>query len=651
MRQVFKALVTTSVTLAFTVGLAACGGSGDSNSTPNSPGNSNPDFTRLSPALTEDGLAIYGDLSVDVNTSAGFVVLADNGASLTNIAWQQTTGPSVTLLSSQSQAIGFDVPEAGDYSFTVTATTSAGDTRSASVSLTANDNSTDDIVNLRLDHMATERGRISIRIDSPANKIITATQWTQLAGPEPDEITYQEDSTNGPFRSAFMEAPEVSRDEVMAFRVTATFDDGATASDDVLIGVKEASIANNGIFTGIDMYVTTDLRPFNQTSPYADALQACVYNNTVVNSCDFDTLPLIGMETMSPSIDTILDRTLVSHHWMGERFREFLTQSAAAEDIIKLLRGVTAVVISYDVRPSFYWVRTGAIYLDARNFWRTPEERDTLNTIPDYRSGFGNELQFGIYWRYVKDGEYYYPQSSLAASSRQSKSFAQLEASLAWLMYHELAHANDFFPPASWASISSSSDPLSHFQRYGAQSSIMSANYPLQSTLLEGLAEVSFGGEEATTAQKNTTPSQVADAFSADIAPTYYAYYTEREDYAMMFEQFMMLYRMNVSADVAVIGRVNNNDALVTWGQRHRINQDTLQARTAFTVERILPELNVTSIQAELPAVIQMPSGQSWFDLVQLEGEGGKRETTGVSSKAATVRPPLRIPQFERHLH
>ena len=35
----------------------------------------------------------------------------------------------------------------------------------------------------------------------------------------------------------------------------------------------------------------------------------------------------------------------------------------------------------------------------------------------------------------------------------------------------------------------------------------------------------------------------------------------------------------------------------------------------------------------------------------QEKGEGGKRETTGVSSKAATVRPPLRIPQFERHLH
>ena len=59
----------------------------------------------------------------------------------------------------------------------------------------------------------------------------------------------------------------------------------------------------------------------------------------------------------------------------------------------------------------------------------------------------------------------------------------------------------------------------------------------------------------------------------------------------------------------------------------------------------------MTSIQAELPAVIQMPSGQSWFDLVQLEGDGGKRETTRINGKETTVRPPLRIPQFERHLH
>ncbi len=650
MRQVFKALLTTSAIITLTTGLVGCGGNGSSTA-PGTPGNSSQDFIRLTPSVQEDGLSIYGDVMVDVNTSAGFVVLANNGQSLTQVQWQQTSGPTVTILADQSQAIGFDVTETGDYTFTVTATTASGNTRTASVSLTTSDNSTNDIVNLRLDHMATERGRISIRVDSPANKIITETQWSQLGGPEPASITYQEDRTNGPFRSAFMEAPEVSRDEVMAFRVNVTFDDGSSASDDVLIGVKDAPIVSNAIFTDIDMFVTTDLRPFNENSPYAEALQDCVYNNTVVDSCSFSDLPLIGMDTMSPTIDTILDRTLVSHSWMGERFREFLTESLAAEDIIKLLRGVTAVVISYDVRPSFYWVRTGAIYLDARNFWRTPEERDTLNTIPDYRSGFGNELQFGIYWRYVKDGEYYYPQSSLAASSRQSKSFAQLEASLAWLMYHELAHANDFFPPASWASISLSSDPLSHFQRSGAQSSIMSANYPLQSTLLEGLAEVSFGGEEATTAQKNTTPSQVADAFSADIAPTYYAYYTEREDFAMLFEQFMMLYRMNVSADVAVIGRNNNDNALITWGQRHRINQDTLQARTAFTVERILPELNVAGIQAELPAVIQMPSGQSWFDLVQLEGESGKRETTNISGKTITVRPPLRIPQFERHLH
>lgn len=651
MRAVFKAIISTTVAISLTTLLAGCGGGGGSNA-PGTPTNPTPDFTRLTPLKSENGLSVFGNDIIDVNASAGFVVLADSGESLTNVQWEQTSGPALTLLADQSQAIGFDVTETGDYAFTVSATTASGIFRTVTVSFTTSDNNPEDTVNLRLDHMATERGRVSIRVDSPSNKIITSTQWTQIGGPAPAEITYQEDRTNGPMRSAFMEAPEVSRDEVMAFRVTATFDDGTTASDDVLIGVKEASIVNSAIFTDIEMYVTTDLRPYNPNTPYADALLECVYNNTVVNSCSFDKLPLIGMDTLSPTIDTILDRTLVSHAWMGERFREFLTQSAAAEDIIKLLRGVTAIVISYDVRPSFYWVRTGAIYLDARNFWRTPQERDTINTIPDYRSSFGNELQFGIYWRYVKDGEYYYPQSSLAASSRLSKSFDQLEASLAWLMYHELAHANDFFPPSVWSSVDSSSNPLSHFQRYGAQSSIMSSNYPLQSALLEGLADVSFGGEDATTAQKNTTPAEVADAFSADIAPAYYAYYTEREDYAMLFEQFMMLYRMNVSADVAVIGRNNNDDALITWGQRHRINQDTLQARTAFAVQRILPDLNVSSIQADLPDVIQMPAGQSWFDLVTLDSAGNLRFlTSGKEANSQATLPPLQIAEFERHLH
>ena len=653
MREVFKAFLATRTAAALSAALliGGCGGGGDSGGSTVTPtlGTPAPGFTEVAPALTVDNLRLFGDLNASVNASVGFVVLSNDSQTLDTIDWQQTSGPAVDLLAAHTQAVGFDIPATGTYEFTVTATTTSGEQRALSFTLTAVASGAENQANIRLDHMATERGRVSLRVDSPTAKIITDAQWEQLAGPQAEEIVYQEDSTGGPLQSAFFAAPEVSEDQVMEFAVTLTFDDGTTASDTVLVGINDATISSNGIFTQNDMYLTTDLIPYRADTPWAEGLARCVYTNQLVNSCTFSDLPLIGMQTNNPTIETILDKTLVSHPWMGDRFAEFLQNSATSEDMLNLLRGVTAIVISYEVRPSFYWVRTGAIYLDARNFWRTPEERDTLNTAPDYRSDFGNDLQFGIYWRYVKDNSYYYPQASLAESSRNSRDLAQLEAALAWLMYHELAHANDFFPPTSWASIADTQTPLSFFQNNAPRSTLLYNQYPLNSSVLDALADVSFGGETATTAQRNYTASEAADEFSADIAPAFYAYYTEREDYATLFERFMMLHRLGVSADVGVIGTNNNPDALITWGQRNRINQDTLQARTAFTVERVLPNLNVTQIQAELPATIQLRANTSWFDFASLTSSP-RLSPSRVDDSAQPYRPALQMRHWDNHL-
>ena len=653
MREVFKAFLTTRTVAALSAALliGGCGGGGDSGGstvTP-TPGTPTPGFTEVEPALTADNLHLFGELDASVGASVGFVVLSNDSQSLDTIDWQQTSGPAVDLLAAHTQAVGFDIPAAGSYEFTVTTTTTNGQQRSLNFSLNAEATTEDNQANIRLDHMATERGRVSLRVDSPTAKIITDAQWEQLAGPEAEDIVYQEDSTGGPLQSAFFAAPEVTKDEVMEFSVTLTFDDGTTASDTVLVGINDAPLSSSGIFTQNDMFLTTDLIPYRADTPWADGLNECVYTNLLVNSCTFNELPLIGMQTSNPTIETILDKTLVSHPWMGDRFAEFLQNSATSEDMLNLLRGVTAVVISYDVRPSFYWVRTGAIYLDARNFWRTPEERDTLNTAPDYRSDFGNDLQFGIYWRYVKNDSYYYPQASLAASNRNSRNLEQLEAALSWLMYHELAHANDFFPPTSWASIADSQTPLSFFQNNAPQSTLLYNQYPLSSSVLDALADVSFGGETATTAQRNYTASEAADEFSADTAPAFYAYYTEREDYATLFERFMMLHRLGVSADVGVIGNNNNPDALITWGQRNRINQDTLQARTAFTVERVLPSLNVAQIQAELPATIQLRADTSWYDFESLTNSQ-RVSPLRLEDSDKSYRPALQMRHWDNHL-
>jgi hypothetical protein len=636
------------VILLCCISLVSCGGSDSSTKETTL----NDTTNKIAPIMTTDGLELYGEVDAIVGQSIGYAVRLADLSAIRQVQWRQTSGPEVNILAAHTQTIGFDVVSAGTYSFSIEATDTTGDDHSLSFSLTVTDSITD-IVNIRLDHTATELGRVSLRVDSSVNKVMTDVNWLQLGGTDADDLELQGDSDDSALQSLFFTAPSVDSDEILQFQALVTFDDGTTAVDTALVLVKNATINTSAYFPSNDLYVTDDMIPVNSDSPYADALQSCVYNNQVSSSCTFATLPLIGQETTSPSIDDILDRTLVSHPWMGERFAEFLRQSSTATDILSLLRGVTAVVIAYDIRPSFYWTATGAIYLDANNLWRTPEERDTLNTAPDYRGDYGNDLTFGIYWRYVKDGSYYYPQVDLSEAARNQRDFANLEAAMSWLLYHELAHANDYFPPDQWQFIGYASSPLSYARSHEPRSDTLTATYPLASELLLDLAQVSFGGTTATDSQKSLTAEQGADAFANDIAPAYYSYYTPREDYATLFERFMMLYRLGVSADVGVISSIDNSNAAVTWGQRNRINETSLLQRTAFVVNNILPTLDTDEIQATLPSPELMPAGESWYNTLILNDESlisplnielSERKSTAIAM------PQLQQDHFERRM-
>ena len=112
---------------------------------------------------------------------------------------------------------------------------------------------------------------------------------------------------------------------------------------------------------------------------------------------------MIGQQSPHPDIDAIMNSVFVSHDWMGDNFKSFLQAKDPQGDFVDLLKSVTAVVISYDIRPSFYWVATGAIYPDPTDLWLTPSQRDTLNEAADYRTGYGNDLNFR---QYVKNNNY-----------------------------------------------------------------------------------------------------------------------------------------------------------------------------------------------------------------------------------------------------
>ncbi|MCC2615568.1 hypothetical protein LJ739_04870 [Aestuariibacter halophilus] len=612
------AVIVTLMVLA----LSGCGGSSSSPSTVTPPPVQAPgSYTTVTPAATLDAVLIYAPDEVLVGQSIGLAISARNGGRLNNLQWQQISGPAqVPLLADRSPVVGFDIPAAGDYVFAVSGRNN-GQSFSHDISFSAQETSNRQ-ANIRLDHSASEQAKVSLRVDIPEGLTPTSIEWEQTAGPQVSNTRLDDDN-----QALYYDNPAVDEDVLVEWLVTVVLDDQQTLTDTAWVLARNVNIdLQNGFFPRYSQQIVTeDIQAYRQDSPYFIALQDCIYTNTLARSCDFSRLPLLGQEHSDVSIDDIMDRVLVSHRWMGQEFEAYLQQTSAQQDLLQLFGATTAIVISYDVRPSFYWSATGAIYLDANNLWRTPQQRDTLNDQPDFRSDFGDDLQFIIPWRYVKNGQYYFRSSDFPPELRLSRTQGQQEASMTWLLYHELAHANDFLPPDAWATLPSDVSPLAYSDDNPPRSASFVSQYPLRSATMKSLAQVRYAGETASTVQRNYQPGDIVGFFTPDDATSFYSYSTDREDYATVFERFMMAYRMGVEADVGILASQDNDDLLVTWGQRNRIAKADLLGRTRYVVNQILPDIDVDAAYAVLAAPQLLNEGVGWLENLDLTATGKRR--------------------------
>lgn len=525
---------------------------------------------------------------------------------LSNINWQQTAGENITLLAKNSKVIAFTPNTSGDYSFTVSFSVNGGASQTLSQTITISE--TTNKISARLSHALLSENKVSFRTTLSASIVASSLQWQQISGPS---INLSEMNTQGSL-AVFFNAPKVNKDTILNFKVSAS-DGEKTFTDHVAILVEPApAIASNAYF---DERVARTF-PYNSNSPYAQSLVNCTYSNTLSSSCTLANLPLLAQENISLSVNNIMDRVVVSHQWMGDRFKDFLVNNDDNNDFKRLLRATTAIVISYDIRPSFYWAATGAIYLDAENFWLTPQERDTINEAPDFRTDFGNDLQFYMPWRYVKDNQY--ATSSFNREQRINRTSNDGLYRLASLLYHELAHANDYFPSTEWFSHNEQSRILDAATSTNFESDQLSISLPLQSQTMRDLAQVSFTGETANTAQNSYQPVDIKAFFSPDTANDFYAYSSLFEDYAMLFEEFMMQNRFQVFRDVAITNNptgdnISAQDYIVTWGQRGRIGEDNIKPRVVFSASRVLPEFDSNSALTIVPKPIDMTEGKDWL--------------------------------------
>jgi len=572
--------------------------------------------------------------------SSAVSVLGCNGP-LSELRWQQLEGQPLRLLTERSQTLAFEPAQPGTYRFKLSFRDASGTAREDSVSLAVPVSQRPNLLVLRGSHAVREGGKVSVRAWPADAASVQSIRWEQIEGPA---VTLD---TRDP-RLALFTAPAVSRDTLIRLRATLTTRNGATDVDEALVLVEKhaQAAADNPDALWADLHVSR-VHPYVAASPHAAHLVPCVYDaaQTDARLCPLSRLPLLAQETGGalPTVEQVMARVLVSHDWMGRNFETLLRQHDGRGDFRRMLMSTTAIVIGAQVRPSFYFAATGAIYLDADNFWLNPDERDTLNEAADYRSGFGSALQFSQLWRYVRDGRsmfsYYDPEE------RQTRTSDAMLNESASLLYHELGHALDFLPPNAYAGLDASQGVWANiWPRYAQRrivSDLLSAAHPLSSSEWQGLGQVLFQGKTADATQGAYTPAQLGAAFEADRANDFYAYSTPREDAAMLFEETLLASRLGYQRDVALTDRIQSDatgsSIIVRWGQRGRVGDPRIKPRARLVLEQMAPWLEPGLVDT-LPAPKPLRVGESWTATLGAAGAPLKRASAaGLPSKAELV--------------
>lgn len=379
----------------------------------------------------------------------------------------------------------------------------------------------------------------------------------------------------------------------------------------------EASAALNKTF----FEEVGEVYPYRPLAKNAQKIKECIYADTNEKSCAVSKLPLIGMADGQVTIDKILDRTVVSHDFLGEAFRQVLLRMPT--ETLQLFGAVSAVVISDKVNPSFFFRNTGAIYISGSYFWRNYNEWEIVSKAKDSRDGSGMPLQYTFSSDYLKNGKSIYDRED-----RNTQSYSEIALKTSRVLFHELSHANDFFSPSLYKSeefdTSKTFSQIS-MNRY-LDNNLLSQQMPekVKSEKLAHLGQVLFQGEKATTADSQVTAEEVLNEFLADSASDEYAYSTDREDFAMCAEESLMFayndaprYIVLIKYPKAYFTPPENYKYEFIWGQKGRVLEPRIKEKSIFAVENILNTAAAERVKTKLDSSYSktIPTGSTWDDL------------------------------------
>ncbi len=336
----------------------------------------------------------------------------------------------------------------------------------------------------------------------------------------------------------------------------------------------------------------SSLYPYNINSPYSAMIKRCVLVTRPNDSCLMNEIPFLGMVSVTPSVDQIMDRVVVSQDWMGERFRQIL--SLAPSSLLVMFRYTSAIVIAGETERSYYWPVNAAIWVDPDYLWLTKAEKDTIALERQGKIDPNTGLDFNAVTLYSASGSS--TDFSLSAQSNyfNNRSFNEVFFASNQVLYHELAHAADFAPLPSFANMNYAASIFDAiYTIYGDRPSYeIQTIYPNTSSTLNKIA-LAFDPDRNTVITDNSIDVlQVANLFWRSGAISMYSHTTIEEDFANLVASTMLKYEYNFDTNVSFYTNPdsaipNCSDFILKWGVRNRLANPVVAQRAKWAVSQV----------------------------------------------------------------
>lgn len=325
---------------------------------------------------------------------------------------------------------------------------------------------------------------------------------------------------------------------------------------------------------------------YNPNSPYRDVLQKCTFSNQLKRNqlCTIQTLPPLGYINSQVSLNHIKDRLIVGEEWMGDRFMDFMKNMDNHNDLKTLFGSATAIIISDNIQVPFYWALTGAIYLSPYDLYLNEKEFLSVAKPYDYHQYIARGESTAFIWQYLQGDR------SIAVDIKAQRNLQDIYYNFSALLYHELSHANDFYPNYKLINFDKNKTMLDNLGTVSQMTSNkLKSTYPLKSNKLKNFASHKFNGRTVGSETINTPPSILAKEFFAEGANDLYNYTNEKEDMAMLFEEVMMKYRFNIDRHISILDQSNNS---IIANKKNRVFDKNVLPRTQMVIKDILPQIS-----------------------------------------------------------